>query len=119
MGQSSPTTRRRVPGRGKPGPQGATEGAPPPAEQRPAPTPGREGPPSRSADLAAGRDYRDRGHDPAMAPAADCPEADVHADATRPSRDHETDLDPDCADGHRESRLGLHADPGGAQEPGS
>jgi hypothetical protein len=51
-----------------------------------------------------------------MAPAADRPEVDVHADAARPPRGHAGDLDPDCADGHRESRLGRHSDPGGAEE---
>src|SRR5262245_40833228 len=84
MGQSPPTTRHRVPSRGEPDPQGAAEGAPPPADRRPAPTPRREGPTRRSTALEAGRDPRDSRHDPAMASAADRSEVDVHADAARP-----------------------------------
>jgi hypothetical protein len=118
MGQPPPTTRYRVPGGGEPYPQGAGEGAPPPAHRRPAPTPRGDRSPTRSTGLAAGRDHRDPRHDSAMAPAADRPEVDVHADAARPSRDHAGDLVAHSADGHRESGVGLHAHPGGAEEPG-
>ncbi len=118
MGQPPPTTRHRVPPGGEPRPQGAAEGAPPPADRRPAPTPRREGPPPRSPGLAAGRDHRDPRHDPAMAPTADRPEVDVHADAARPSPDHAGDLVADSPDGHGESGVGLHADSGSAEEPG-
>ena len=84
MGQPPPTARYRVPGGGEPCPQGAGEGAPPAADRRPAPTPRGERSPTRSPGLAAGRNDRDSRHDPAMAPAADRPEVDVHA--KRPGR---------------------------------
>jgi transposase InsO family protein len=43
---------------------------------------------------------------------------DIHAEAARPSQDHAGDLVPHSAHGHRKFRVGLHADPGGAEEPG-
>jgi hypothetical protein len=51
-----------------------------------------EGSPTRSTRLAAGRNDRDARHDPAMAPAANRPEMDVHVEAARPSQDHAGDL---------------------------
>jgi len=53
-----------------------------------------------------------------MAPATDRPKVDVHADAARPSRGHEGDLDPDCADGYRESGLGYTRIQGALKNPG-
>jgi hypothetical protein len=99
-------------------PQGAVERPPPAADGRSAPTPRGEGSPGPSTGLAAGRDDRDPRHDPAMAPAADHPEVDLHAEAARPPRDHPGDLVAHSAHEHGESRVGLHANPGGAEEPG-
>jgi hypothetical protein len=112
VGQPPPTRRHRVPGGGEPCPQGAGEGAPPPVDRRPAPTPHCEGSPARATGLEAGRDDRDAGHDLAMAPAVDRPEVDVHVEAARPSRDHAGDLVTHSADGQGESRVGIHASRG-------
>src|SRR4029453_19654269 len=56
--------------------------------------------------------------DSALAPAADRPKVDVHAEAARPSPDHAGDLIAHSPDSHGEFDLGLHADPGSAEEPG-
>src|SRR5439155_15265718 len=98
MDQSPPTTRHRIPGGGEPGAQGATDGAPPPADRRSAPTPRREGAPARWTRLAAGRHDRDARHNPSVAPPPDRPAVDVRAEATRPSRTHAGDLVPQSAD---------------------
>jgi hypothetical protein len=70
------------------------------------PTPRGEGSPTRSTGLEAGRDDRDARHDLAMAPAADRPDVDVHAEAARPSRDHPGDLVAHSAHEHGESCVG-------------
>src|SRR5437867_2141168 len=57
-------------------------------------------------------------HDPPMAPAADRPQVDVRAKETGSPRDQEGPLRPDRPDGYGESGVGLHAHPGGAEEPG-
>ena len=44
-------------------------------------------------------------------------EVDLHAEAARPSWDHVGDLVSHSANGHGESGMGLHAPPGGAEEP--
>ena len=46
-------------------------------EQRPAPPPRVERPATRSPGFETGGDDRDARHDPALVPAADCPEVDV------------------------------------------
>ena len=76
-----------------------------------------EGPTTRSPAAEAGGDHRDAGHDSAMAPPVDRAEVDVHGAAAGAPRDHERDLRPYRPDGHGEFWLGLHSDPGGAEEP--
>src|ERR687892_1119097 len=117
MDQPPPTTGHRVPGGGKPRPQGAAEGAAPPADRRPAPTPRGEGPATRSPDPEAGGDDRDARHDPAVAPAADRAEVDIRAEAAGASRDNEGDLSAYRSDGHGEPRVGVQPDPGRVEEP--
>jgi hypothetical protein len=43
----------------------------------PAPAPRGDRPATRSPGFETGGDHRDAGHDPALIPAADCPEVDV------------------------------------------
>src|SRR5436309_698486 len=53
-----------------------------------------------------------------MAPAADRPQVDVRPKETGSPRDQEGPLRPDRPDGYGESGVGLHSDPGAAEESG-
>src|SRR5918996_1822959 len=76
-----------------------------------------EGPTTRSPAAEAGGDHRDAGHDPALVPPVDRAEVGIHIATAEAARDHERDLRPHRPDRHGEFWLGLHSDPGGAEEP--
>src|SRR5262245_53877601 len=111
MGEPPPTTGHRLLGGGEPCSQGAAEGATRPVDRRSAPTPGGQGPATWSPGPEAGSDHRNARHDAAVARSAGRPEVDVRAAAARASRNHEGDRAAHCADGDRESKLGLQPYP--------
>jgi len=117
MGQPPATRGDRVLSGGKPRPQGATERAAGTVDRQPTPPSGGQGPATRSPDPEAGGDDCDARHDFTVAPAADCAEVDIRAEAARASGDYEGDLSAHRANGHREPPVGLQPDPGRVEEP--